>query len=235
MRSRSTNRGRRGYIDGSKRRSFWNRRRIDDRLLRRARDGPCMELLIRRIRQSLLWGGAIYGAMLLSGCSHTERTSYVDAWWHSARAVSGASKQISARDLIRTRDIGGESYAGGLVFSKDGSLVAFQVQQANPSSGKYATAWYVSSTVRGAEPRFVGEGGEPILLGEYTRSTNGGRVRASAFWSHDQKWIYYPLKRDGVIELWRSDVNGGYQERISFLNARVQNIALSLNGKTVVF
>ena len=173
--------------------------------------------------------------MLLSGCSHTERTSYVDAWRHSARAVPGASKQISARDLIRTRDIGGESYAGGLVFSKDGSLVAFQVQQANPSSGKYATAWYVSSTVRGAEPRFVGEGGEPILLGEYTRSINGGRVRASAFWSHDQKWIYYPLKRDGVIELWRSDVNGGYQERISFLNARVQNIALSLNGKTVVF
>ena len=124
-------------------------------------------------------------------------------------------------DLVQVADM------TGLATSPEGNRVAFRVERARLDSNDYPSDWYVADLVTGAV-RQVGPGGAAIY-----RDPGVSEIEIPV-WSRDGRYLYYRALIDGVVQVWRADVQGGGARPIVQDSADVRRIRLSDDGAALL-
>lgn len=156
----------------------------------------------------------------------------------SARPLSNAfaavstprsSRPITARDLLGLRDV------AGLSVSPDGRYAAFQVQAVDLEANGFELGWFVVEVERPSRPVHVGDPGQPIWLTAPTGRKPGAPVVLTARWSPDSEWIAYLCRERDEVQLCRSRRDGKERERLTDLDADVEDLIWSADGTRIVF
>jgi dipeptidyl aminopeptidase/acylaminoacyl peptidase len=144
-------------------------------------------------------------------------------------------RPMTADDLARLRYFGRVRRDNDwkvFSISPDRKRIAFQLFQGDPTTNKYRVGWFVAAIDGGGRPINVGDGGEVSLEGNAFSGPDGFRVAAStAKWSPDGNWIAYLAKKAGAVQLWRSRVDGGRQQQITYGDGDVVDFSWNPNGQ----
>jgi dipeptidyl aminopeptidase/acylaminoacyl peptidase len=130
--------------------------------------------------------------------------------------------------LIELIDIGSPSV------SPDGKQVAIETRQANVAQNVTHIRWRIVPVSGKGTVVDAGDGGEPvssIFLGQ----TIGYSPPQFAQWSPDSRWIAYPAKRAGSVQIWRTGRDGGQQEQLTHQKDDIQSFAWSSDGARLIF
>ena len=95
-------------------------------------------------------------------------------------------------------------------------------------------------TAEGAQPIYVGGGGDPLLF----RGKNlDGRINGAwrsiypdatlPKWSPDGQWVAYRRMDGGSVQVWRSSADGDVQEQLTASSADVENFYWSKDGQEI--
>lgn len=155
----------------------------------------------------------------------------------------GPLRDVTARDLIRMRNVGAPdgSYAYGaspLGLSPDGRHVAFVIDQSDPDTDSYCQALVLLDLDRQAAPRILDQGGERIaevfpLRGAFV--SDGWPQVVTPIWSPDGQSIAYLKRVAGVTQLWVVDADGSGATDVSHSDVDVENWTWSKDGATLIF
>lgn len=143
----------------------------------------------------------------------------------SLPATSAARNQAastSVRDLVQVADL------SGLAVSPDGRTIAFRTERATVEGNSYVLEWRTVG-LDGSALREVGGGGEPIYR-------NPGLLQAeSAFWSPDNRFLYYRALVDGRIGLWRAKENGSGTAAVVVGDSDLEAVEAEAGGKALFY
>lgn len=153
-------------------------------------------------------------------CAH----SHSDARLSIPNDSDRPARAVTVDDIIALRSI------TSLSISPDGTRFAVFVRQADSGRNDYRTAWFVGRT-RGGELTHVGDGGLLRPRPTVYRDLDAPYSR----WSPDGKWIAYPLRRDGEVQLWRSSADGRIQEKLTHNGADVLDFVWAADGRAIYF
>ena len=174
-------------------------------------------------------------AMSFGGSAHAS----CDAMLPALEKLS-KPRAITADDLIGLRDIGvPNALAADSPFgiSPDGGHVAFVISRADADRNAYCFALAVLDLEKGATPRIVDQGGEPIRA---VLSVRGLLVRQGylsinrPIWSPDGRWLAYLRRDHGVTQLWRVASNGSKAEPVTSGSPDVERFAWTGDGKALI-
>jgi dipeptidyl aminopeptidase/acylaminoacyl peptidase len=169
----------------------------------------------------------VFGVATLMLAASAWAAEYQDRLSIPAVATS-AKRLVTIDDVIAIRQV------DTLSVSPDGQRFAILVRQANAAANSYRVAWFVGS-VAGGPLTYVGDGGEVRPRVEANGYLGGEIDRSEARWSRDGQWLAYKLRRNGEVQLWRSHVNGGDQQRLTRSKADVIDFAWKPDGRTLYF
>ena len=149
-------------------------------------------------------------------------------------------RAITADDLIGLRDIGvpnALAVDSPFGISPDGGHVAFVISRADADRNAYCFALAVLDLEKGATPRIVDRGGEPIRA---VLSVRGLLVRQGylsinrPIWSPDGRWLAYLRRDHGVTQVWRVASNGSKAEPVTSGSSDVERFAWTGDGKALI-
>lgn len=147
----------------------------------------------------------------------------------------GASRPVTYDDLVGITDLGiwsQDDFAGPAI-APDGHALAVEVTRANLELNRTDVRWLVVSLRRNGEVIEAGDGGEPIPF-VWHGFPNGNSLPEPPQWSPDSNWIYYRVKRNGEIQLWRGRQDGKVQQQLTHSNADIESFHV-LDSRRVVF
>jgi len=174
-------------------------------------------------------------AMSFGGSAHAS----CDAMLPALQQLS-KPRAITADDLIGLRDIGVPNALATdspLGISPDGRQVAFVISQPDVDRNAYCFALVVLSLKKGATPRIVDQGGEPIRAVLSVRGllvTQGYLSINRPIWSPDGRWLAYLRRDHGVTQLWRVASNGSKAEPVTSGSSDVERFAWTGDGKALI-
>ncbi|MBG6116451.1 MULTISPECIES: PD40 domain-containing protein [unclassified Sphingobium] len=153
------------------------------------------------------------------------------------------SRDISADDLARLRDIGMPGYSvpdqSPFTISPDHKMVAFTIRQADPLANSYCQGLYVADLTKPGSARQVDGGGEVIY---YTINDLRGLVNPSGTpaiitpaWSPDGRWIAYLKRTNHVSQIWRVRADGSSAKAVTTLDVDAEAVAWSSDGSHLIF
>lgn len=137
---------------------------------------------------------------------------------HAAPPIAGPS----IRETITMTDISSPA------ISPDGRFVAFRMSRARIEQNDYDFGWYVVPIDGSAPPRRIGGAGE----GEWQ---DGTLLSEPPVWSPDSSAILYRATIDGEVQLWRAAIDGSATERITSAAGNVLDLALTPDGRSLVY
>jgi dipeptidyl aminopeptidase/acylaminoacyl peptidase len=177
-------------------------------------------------------------ALLMIGQPISARAA-CDAMLASSREAS-IPRPIVAADLIGLRDIGVANALAAdspLSISPDGRQVAFVVTHADAAQNRYCFALVVLALKKGAIPRIINQGGEPIraILDVRGLRVIQGYLRINRpVWSPDGRWLAYLRREHGVTQIWRVASEGGIAEPVTIGTADVERFAWTSDGLALI-
>jgi dipeptidyl aminopeptidase/acylaminoacyl peptidase len=133
-----------------------------------------------------------------------------------------AMRPITIDDMVALRRI------ETLRMSPDRTKFALLVRQGDATSNEYRGTWYVGDSNTGTLT-YVGNAGAiaPNPTGEF--------LRLNPEWCPDGRWLAYLLRRQGEVQIWRSDVIGRTQMQVTHNAADVQRFNWSADGRALYF
>jgi len=144
--------------------------------------------------------------------------------WAIVNCLGAGAAELTARDLIQTRDIANPTV------SPDGRYVAFLVEVRNVRVNAVRLTWYVENLrPKPGRLRVVANGGVPI------RDFAGPLVPARGTWSPDSRWIYFIVRRKGQVQVWRAGRQGGEMQQVTHDAADVETFVLSSDGTRIYY
>jgi len=157
-----------------------------------------------------------------------------------AAPAAGPKRAITARDLVRFRDVGDPlpyiDYQSPLGLSPDGADLAFVVSRADPLTNRICRG-LVAVPVQGGPPRLLDRGGELIITRGIYRGiweSTGFPETVTPLWSPDGKWIAWRKRIGGVTQLWRVRADGRDGAQVTQDRFDVENFAWSADSRTLV-
>lgn len=156
-------------------------------------------------------------------------------------AAAGAGGMVTARDLLRLRDIGspeGSKSDAPLAVSPDGRSVAFVLSRADPDTNRYCRALLLVGTEAPHRVRLLDRGGDYIPVESVVRGlfvTIGTPKAVTPAWSPDGRRIAY-LRRDaGVTQIWVASLEPGTARQVSHFPVEVESVAWSRDGRRLLY
>ena len=182
---------------------------------------------MKLFHQPPLWA-AVRACVRLNSSIRIRRTHWISAFALVVlgMAVVGPShaETISPRRLLEVTDLGDP------VISPDGRYVAFRSERASVARNTYDTTWYVQALDGTSSPLRVADGGSPL------REYDSGNVLPSpAVWSPNGRWIYYRIRLDDRVSVWRAATDGSGARAVTSDPADVRKFALSDDGRTLKY
>lgn len=156
------------------------------------------------------------------------------------RGQTSQPRRIVAADLIGLRDIGvANALAADSPFgiSPDGEQVAFVITRADAARNRYCFALAVMGLGKGAKPRIIDQGGEPIRAVLNVRGlliTQGYLRINQPLWSPDGRWLAYLRREHGVTQLWRVASDGSIRQPVSRGPTDVERFAWTADGMALI-
>ena len=117
-------------------------------------------------------------------------------------------------DLANIADIGIGSRAN-FAISPDGRYVAYAELKPDIEQDTVRTTWVIQSISGKGEPVRIGSKSEVIINYRQRSTPNGALSNLEARWSPDGEWIAYPVKIDGIIQLFRTKYDGSKTEQLT--------------------
>lgn len=160
--------------------------------------------------------------------------------WRQARQPS-AERALTARDLVRLRDIGptGDDNPAAhiMAISPDGNWVAFQLRRADPETNRYCLGMVVQS-LDGGGARIVDAGGEFMLapdgVATVPRTAIGIAATVTPRWSPDGHWFAFLKRVDGTERVWRANMATGRSMAITQEGLDISDFRIVDTGRIVV-
>lgn len=156
-------------------------------------------------------------------------------------ATAGPGGTVTARDLVRLRDIGspeGSKSDAPLAVSPDGRSVAFVLSRADPETNRYCRALLLVGTDAPHRVRLLDRGGDYIPVESVVRGlfvTIGTPKTVTPAWSPDGRRIAY-LRRDaGVTQIWVASPDTGTARQISQSPVEVESVTWSRDGRRLLY
>lgn len=158
-----------------------------------------------------------------------------------AATAAGPGRAVTARDLVRLRDIGspeGSKSDAPLAVSPDGRGVAFVLSRADPDTNLYCRALLLVGTDAPHAVRVLDRGGDYIPVESVVRGlfvTIGTPKTVTPTWSPDGRRIAY-LRRDaGVTQIWVASLDTGSARQVSHSAVEVESVAWSKDGQRLLY
>ncbi len=156
-------------------------------------------------------------------------------------AAGGPDRAVTARDLVRIRDVGspeGSKSDAPLAVSPDGRSVAFVLSRADPGTNRYCRALLVVGTDAPHAVRVLDRGGDYIPVESVVRGlfvTIGTPRTVTPVWSGDGRRVAY-LRRDaGITQIWVASLDTGAARRVSHSPVEVESVAWSGDGRRLLY
>jgi len=161
----------------------------------------------------------------------------------AAPAQLGGTRPLTPEDLVRLRDIGASDgvfpNSGALALSPDGSLLAFQIRQADADTNQICIAMVVMSLRANARPRVIDQGGA-LLRASYdfrgkAAFPTGVPLPIAPRWSPDGRWVAF-LKRVGSTQqVWRAGSTGAGSAQLTHAQEDVEDFRISEDGRSILY
>lgn len=152
-------------------------------------------------------------------------------------APAGPTREVTAEDLIRLRDIGfpdaAVTGASPLAISPDGTHAAFVLSRAELQTNSYCEGLVVIPLGSG-KPRLLDSGGEFIPLQAFVRSllvTVGLPKPVTPVWSPDGGSLAYLKRQDGITQAEIVDVATGATKARTQSLTDVEDLQWSADGR----
>ena len=151
-------------------------------------------------------------------------------------------RDVTARDLVRIRDIG-EPIATGIAtspyaISPDGRRLAFVIARGDPATNRVCTA-LVTMPLDGSEtPRLLDRGGAlPVSAGTFRGLfiETGFPEQITPIWSPDGRSIAYRKRVEGKVQLVRAAADGSGATVVTRSLTDIEDFAWLPDGKSLVF
>lgn len=154
-----------------------------------------------------------------------------------------AQRAVTARDLVRLRDIGYPDAlimtgASPLALAPDGLSFAFVVNRADPDNNRYCRALVVSRVSPNASPRVVDTGGELITVTDVQRGMfvrGGFPAQVTPAWSPDGRFLAYLKRLNGRTQVWLVREDGSKARVLTQALSDVESLAWSADGRRLVY
>lgn len=158
-----------------------------------------------------------------------------------AGVTAGQMRDITARDLIRMRNVGApdgsNAYARTpLAVSPDGRSLAFVITRSDPDTNSYCQALAVVDLARRAAPRIIDRGGERIATTFAWRGavvSDGWPAVIVPLWSPDGRSIGYLKRTDGVTQVWVAAADGSGAHDATRSNTDVEQWRWLSDGRLI--
>lgn len=123
------------------------------------------------------------------------------------------SKEMTAKDLAGVVDMG--TGRASFSLSPDRKYVAYAEYAPDIGNDTIRTVWVIAPLSGRGKPVRIDPKSEVILNYRQRSQPNGALPNLEARWSPDGEWIAYPVKTDGVIQLFRTRRDGSQTEQLT--------------------
>jgi dipeptidyl aminopeptidase/acylaminoacyl peptidase len=135
---------------------------------------------------------------------------------------ASAAASMTIKDLVELTDV------DGLSVSPDGRFGVFRTERADIGRNSYVLRWYSVDLADGAV-KDIGSGGDPIYA-------DPGLLQAEKpLWASDDRTIVVRALRDGIVGLWRADVEGHGMVPLATADADILDYSMTPDRTAVLY